>query len=210
MLAIVAGYCCYCYCYWCVWYKAQCVLRACPENEPSDKGLSIVLKGRNHSRNDDDVIVPYHCYQECNDDTDQTIPKYRPILCYAIRTKTQSVRFVLLSIHFQHKYNRLMWMNNRIFSVWISAYYFISRHTLFFYLSLSSFHSFPLVLVLLLVFSLSHLLSSYAVWFAVWTKHDLDCIAIAFVRHANRMNNSVIWFCSRTRPNIVYCARTTH
>lgn len=130
--------------------------------------------------------------------------------CYAIRTKTQSVRFVLLSIHFQHKYNRLMWMNNRIFSVWISAYYFISRHTLFFYLSLSSLHSFPLVLVLLLVFSLSHLLSSYAVWFAVWTKHDLDCIAIAFVRHANQMNNSVIWFCSRTRPNIVYCARTTH
>lgn len=58
----------------------MCVLRACPENEPSDKGLSIVLKGRNHSRNDDDVIVPYHCYQECNDDTDQTIPKYRPIL----------------------------------------------------------------------------------------------------------------------------------
>lgn len=62
--------------------------------------------------------------------------------CYAIRTKTQSVRFVLLSIHFQHKYNRLMWMNNRIFSVWISAYYFISRHTLSLsFLSISFFLS---------------------------------------------------------------------
>lgn len=108
---------------------------ACSENEPSDKGLSIVLKGRSRCRNDD-IIVSYHCYQECNDDTVlKTMPQYTPILCYAIQaqsvsereteteTEKQNVHFVLLSIHFRHKYNHLMRMNNGIFSVWIFAYF---------------------------------------------------------------------------------------
>lgn len=66
--------------------------KSCSENEPCDKGLSIVHKGRSHSRNDD-VIVSYHCYQECNDDTVlKTMPKYTPILCYAIQLRRERER----------------------------------------------------------------------------------------------------------------------
>lgn len=47
------------------------------------KGFLLLLKGHKHSRNDD-VIVSYHSYQECNDDTVQTMPKPKPIcLCWS-------------------------------------------------------------------------------------------------------------------------------
>lgn len=51
----------------------------------------------------------------------KTMPIHKPILLRN-SVETQSVRFVLLSIHFQHKYNHLMRMNNGTFSVWIFDY----------------------------------------------------------------------------------------
>lgn len=58
----------------------------------------------------------------------KTMPKHTPIRRNTqLGWETQSVRFVLLYIHFQHKYNHLIRMNNGIFLVWIFAHYFISR-----------------------------------------------------------------------------------